>query len=33
VIWSLIRKPGAFARYVYREEMFPSLAFREAYDC
>ena len=32
VIWSLIRKPGAFARYVYREEMFPSLAFREAYD-
>jgi hypothetical protein len=32
VIWSLIRKPGAFARYVYREEMFPSLVFREAYD-
>jgi hypothetical protein len=32
VIWSLIQKPGAFARYVYREEMFPSLAFREAYD-
>jgi transposase InsO family protein len=32
VIWSLIRKPGAFARYVYREEMFPSLAFRQAYD-
>ena len=25
VIWSLVRKPGAFARYVYREEMFPSL--------
>ncbi len=20
VIWSLVRKPGAFARYVYREE-------------
>ena len=32
VIWSLIRKPGGFARYVYREEMFPSLVFREAYD-
>ena len=32
VIWSLVRKPGAFARYVYREEMFPSLVFRRAYD-
>lgn len=32
VIWSLVRKPGAFARYVYREEMFPSDAFRRAYD-
>lgn len=32
VIWSLIRKPGAFARYVYREEMFPSVVFRAAYD-
>jgi hypothetical protein len=32
VIWSLIRKPGAFARYVYREEMFPSPVFRVAYD-
>ena len=32
MIWSLVRKPGAFARYVYREEMFPSLVFREAYD-
>jgi hypothetical protein len=32
VIWSLIRKPGGFARYVYREEMFPSVAFRRAYD-
>ena len=28
----LAQKPGAFARYVYREEMFPSLAFREAND-
>ncbi len=32
VIWSLIRKPAAFARYVYREELFPSLVFRRAYD-
>jgi hypothetical protein len=32
IIWSLVRKPGGFARYVYREEMFPSLAFRKAYD-
>jgi hypothetical protein len=32
VIWSLVRKPGGFARYVYREEMFPSTVFRRAYD-
>ncbi len=32
VIWSLVRKPGAFARYRYREELFPSPTFREAYD-
>lgn len=32
VIWSLIRKPAAFARYIYREELFPSLIFRRAYD-
>jgi hypothetical protein len=32
VIWSLVRKPGGFERYVYREEMFPSLEFRRAYD-
>jgi transposase InsO family protein len=32
MIWSLVRKPGGFARYVYREEMFPSLVFRKAYD-
>jgi hypothetical protein len=32
VVWSLVRKPGAFARYRYREELFPSLAFRRAYD-
>lgn len=32
VIWSLVRRPGAFQRYVYREEMFPSVVFRRAYD-
>ena len=32
IIGSLVRKPGAFARYRYREELFPSLAFRHAYD-
>ena len=32
VIWSLVRKPGAFSRYVYRDEMFPQLVFRKAYD-
>ena len=31
-IWSLVRKPGGFARYVYREEMFPQPVFRAAYD-
>lgn len=32
VIWSLVKKPGAFARYRYREELFPTLVFRRAYD-
>jgi hypothetical protein len=32
VIWSLAKKPSAFARYRYREELFPSLVFRRAYD-
>ncbi|MCA1649549.1 MAG: IS21 family transposase [Acidobacteria bacterium] len=32
IIGSLVRKPGAFARYRYREELFPSLTFRQAYD-
>ena len=32
LIWSLVRKPGAFARYRYRDELFPSLPFRRAYD-
>lgn len=32
VIWSLVQKPGAFALYRYREELFPTLVFRRAYD-
>lgn len=32
VIWSLVRKPGAFAAYRFREDLFPSLTFRRAYD-
>ena len=32
VIWSLVRKPGAFARYRHRESMFPMPVFRRAYD-
>ena len=32
VIGSLVRKPGAFARYRYREHMFPTETFRLAYD-
>jgi Mu transposase, C-terminal domain len=31
-IWSLVRKPGAFAAYRYRDELFPSTTFRLAYD-
>ena len=32
VIWSLVTKPVAFARYRYREELFPTLTFRRTYD-
>lgn len=32
VIASLQRKPGAFAGYQYREELFPRPVFRQAYD-
>jgi hypothetical protein len=31
VIWSLVRKPGAFALYRYRDELFPTPTFRAAY--
>ena len=32
MIGSLVRKPGAFARYRFREQMFPTHTFRLAYD-
>lgn len=32
VIRSLVRKPGAFTNYRFREELYPSLNFRRAYD-
>ncbi len=32
IIDSLVKKPGAFARYLYREELFPQPVFRQAYD-
>jgi hypothetical protein len=32
VIHSLVRRPGAFERYRYREDLFPSVTFRKAYD-
>ena len=32
IIDSLVRKPGAFANYRYREEMFPTSGFRVAWD-
>jgi hypothetical protein len=32
VSWSLVRKPGAFAHYRYRDDLFPTLVFRQAYD-
>jgi len=32
LIHSLIRKPGAFRRFVYQEALFPTVVFRKAYD-
>jgi len=32
VIDCLVRKPGAFARYVYREDLYPTVTYRRAYD-
>jgi hypothetical protein len=32
IVHSLVNKPGAFAHYRFREELFPTLTFRKAYD-
>jgi len=32
VISSLVRKPGAFERYVFRDDMFPTSTFRQAFE-
>ncbi len=32
VAFSLVRKPGAFRRYRYREALFPTVTYRRAYD-
>jgi hypothetical protein len=32
IVTSLLRKPGAFANYYYREHLFPTTIFRTAYD-
>jgi transposase len=32
IIHTLVRKPGAFRRYVFRESLFPTLEFRRTYD-
>lgn len=32
IIDSLLKKPGAFARYLYRDALFPGVEFRRSYD-
>ncbi len=32
IIKSLVRKPGAFKNYVYRDHLFPNVSFRAAHD-
>ena len=32
IIHTLVRKPGAFRNYVFRDALFPSLEYRQAYD-
>ena len=32
IIGSQVRDPGAFARYRFREQMFPTMTYRRAYD-
>lgn len=33
VVAQLVRKPGAFCGYQWRDDLFPRLVFRQAYDC
>ncbi len=33
VIAHLVRKPGAFKNYLYRDELFPTTVYRRAFDC
>jgi hypothetical protein len=33
VIGTLLRKPQAFRNYIYKEELFPTFAFRQAWEC
>jgi hypothetical protein len=33
VIGTLVRKPQAFRNYIYRDQMFPTFAFRQAWEC
>ena len=32
IIWSLVKKPAAFENYQYRQELFPTVSYRKAYD-
>ena len=32
VIWSMVKKPGGFARYRYREALFPTPLWHQAYE-
>ena len=32
IIWSLVRKPGAFRLYKYQDDLYPSRVLRQAYD-
>ena len=32
IIFSLVKKPGAFKNYRYKDDLFPTVAFRRAYD-
>jgi hypothetical protein len=32
IIWSLVKKPAAFANYKYKQELFPTVTFNKAYE-